>query len=312
MVIEDIKLIAQKKLKLDKPKVKLLGSGTSNNNYLVNNLYLIRVNTNPRITNKFDREAYILSYLNGMDIGPEFILHDKSKKIISQEYIIIKFVPGFDLRKKRLTKKMVVDLAILTAKLHNVPINNQIPIFRSFYSDVLRSIEKYINLVKTYGDEKNYEFLNKYKKSLSLKGPKNILTIGHGDICQQNLVYNNKDLRFIDFEGSGLTDPAYDVADTLSGFGKEFKQEHKELYLDEYLKHRKDNTLRQRIKVFTPLKVFETLCWSVMHVNEIKQGIIKKSEPIKKDIDYAKSCLKKCKELGIVDSVERIKFNSHI
>lgn len=309
MKLGDIKLIAQKKLKLNKPKVKLLGSGTSNNNYLVNNLYLIRVNANPRITDKFVREAFILSYLNGMDIGPEFILHDKNKKIIPQEYIIIKYIPGFDLRKKRLTKKMIVDLAIITAKLHNVPINNQIPIFRSSYSDVLRSIEKYINLIKKYGDEKNYELLNKYKKNLSLKGPKNILTIGHGDICQQNLVYHDKELRFIDFEGSGLADPAYDVADTLSGFGKEFPEEYKELYLKTYLEHRKDKTLRQRIKVFTPLKVFETLCWSVMHVNEIKKEIIKKTEPIEKDIDYVNHILKKCKQLGITDKKEKISFD---
>ena len=121
------------------------------------------------------------------------------------------------------------------------------------------------------------------------------------------MIYDtDKNLKFIDFESCGISDPAYDIADIFTGFGKKFTKEHQDLFYKEYLKYRKDNSLKNRVKVFIPLKMFETFCWSVMHVYEIKAGIVSKDiqekEPIQHHIDYALKCLKECKKLGLVSN----------
>ncbi len=58
--------------------------------------------------------------------------------------------------------------------------------------------------------------------------------------------------------------------------------------------------------MFVPLKIFETFCWNVMHIYEIKAGVVSKEiqdkEPIKNYIDFALKYLTDCKKLGFVSN----------
>lgn len=305
--IADVKKAVSKHLLLTNPKIKLLGSGESNTNFLVDNKYIVRVNADLKEKYKINNEYKILKYLEKYQIAPIPYVKDTSKNIIPQDYLIIEFFPGQDLRKIRLSSRMIKDLAKLTATLHSIPVIKNIPTFRRTYSGVKTNIGKLIRLTKKYGGKNESSFLSKSISLLKTNGPQNKASISHGDICEQNLIYDtDNNLKFIDFESCGISDPAYDIADIFTGFGKKFTKEHQDLFYSEYLKQRKDETLKKRVKVFIPLKMFETFCWSVMHVYEIKAGIVSKDiqekEPIQHHIDYALKCLKECKKLGLVSN----------
>ena len=305
--ISDIRQAVNKHLLLSNPKIKLLGSGESNTNFLVDNKYIVRVNANLKAKYKINREFRILKYLEKYQIAPIPYVKDTTSKIIPRDYLIIEFFPGDDLRKVRLSNKMIKDLAKLTATLHSISVIKNIPTFRRTYSDVKKSIIRYIRLTQKYGGENESEFLKDSLSQLKTNGPQNKASISHGDICEQNLIYDtDRNLKFIDFEGCGISDPAYDIADIFTGFGKKFTKEHQILFYKEYLKYRKDDTLKKRVIVFIPLKMFETFCWSIMHVYEIKAGVvsqeIQEKKPIQHHIDYALKCLKECKKLGLVSN----------
>ena len=305
--IADVKKAVSKHLLLTNPKIKLLGSGESNTNFLVDNKYIVRVNADLKEKYKINKEYRILKYLEKYQIAPIPYIKDTSKKIIPQDYLIIEFFPGQDLKKIRLSNRMIKDLAKLTATLHSIPVIKNIPTFRRTYTGVKTNIGKLIRLTNKYGGKNESDFLSKSISLLKTNGPQNKASISHGDICEQNLIYDtDNNLKFIDFESCGISDPAYDIADIFTGFGKKFTKEHQDLFYSEYLKQRKDETLKKRVKVFIPLKMFETFCWSVMHVYEIKAGIVSKDiqdkEPIQHHIDYAIKCFKECKKLCLVSN----------
>ncbi len=309
--IRSVKNAAEKHLKIENPEVTKLGSGESNTSFLANNKYIIRVNARKTSKNKFSKEFRVLKYLKHYNIAPNIFIKDTSKKYIPLDYMILEYIPGNDLRQTKLSKKIITDVAKLTAKLHNTPIGESIPSFRKTYSSVIQNSKKFINLVNKYKGTNEYKVLNSSLRNLKDKGPKNKQTIAHGDICKQNLIYDeNNKLHFIDFENCGISDPAYDIADIFTCFGEDFCKTDKELFLKEYFKHRKDATLLERVEVFIPLKIFETLCWSVMHVFEVKKGLVSRdiqnNQTIQERINYANKFLEKCKELGLVSKKAKL------
>ncbi len=243
--ISDIKKAVQKHLLLTNPKIELLGSGESNTNFLVEDKYLVRVNANFRLKYKINKEYKILKYLDRYQIAPIPYVKDTTKSIIPQDFLIIEFFSGKDLREMKLSGKMIKDLAKLTATLHSIPIRKKIPIFSETYLDVKNNIVHLIKLTKKYGGKNESEFLREFLPQLKTHGPQNKTSISHGDICEQNLIYDTyQNLKFIDFERCGISDPAYDIADIFTGFGKKFSKEHQKIFYKEYLIHREDTTLK--------------------------------------------------------------------
>ncbi|MFT4308922.1 MAG: aminoglycoside phosphotransferase family protein [Candidatus Woesearchaeota archaeon] len=305
--VSDVRKAVKTHLHLTRPIIKKLGSGESNTNFLVDDKYIVRVNADLKEKHKISKEYRVLKYLQPYNISPTPYTKDTTKRIIPQDYLIIEYIPGQDLKRMRLSSSMIRDIARVTATLHSIPIGKNIPFFRMTYSDVKKSIVRYIRLAKKYGGAKDSVFLLECLPRLIISGPDNVVSITHGDICEQNMIYDtNNELKFIDFESCGVSDPAYDIADVFTGFGKRLYKNHQEIFYDEYLKHRSDTTLKKRVEAFIPLKMFETFCWSVMHVYEIKKGIVSKDiqdkEPIKHHTDYAYHCLNECRKLGLVSN----------
>jgi len=54
--ISDVKKAIEKHLLLISPKIKLLGSGESNTNFLVDNKYIVRVNADLKEKHKINKE----------------------------------------------------------------------------------------------------------------------------------------------------------------------------------------------------------------------------------------------------------------
>ncbi|MEK6824865.1 MAG: hypothetical protein AABY02_03340, partial [Nanoarchaeota archaeon] len=72
----------------------------------------------------------------------------------------------------------------------------------------------------------------------------------------------------------------------------------------EYLKYRKDKTLRARVDAYRPLRIFIAFLWAILHVLKIKKQKMHeeftKRERIENHIEFAGKQLKRVLETGIL------------
>lgn len=306
-----------------------LGLGESNLNYLVaanNKKFVVRINMDTNSPDKSKREFKALKIVESLHIYPKAFVLDESKKYISETFVIIEYVEGnsLDKAKKKLDIKVIRKLAQLVANLHSLKIKKKLPKERPTYNSWILTIKERINYIKKqrskYFDNDDFDrLLDKTFSEVRLIAKnakyKNIFLIGHGDICQQNIIVHNGELKLIDWESLGLRDPASDIGMIFEGFGIDFSKEQEEEFLKEYLKVRYDKTLRGRLKTFRPIIQFEQFVWATMHVFEIGEKEMHEHflerKNIQEQISYAKQCFNKCIKLGVVDKKwSKIRFSN--
>jgi aminoglycoside phosphotransferase (APT) family kinase protein len=324
-----------KKLGIKSPvrveSISRLGMGESNLSYLVRiegRRFVIRINLDPKVPKKSRREYRALKAIEHLSISPKAYILDETKKRIDSSFIILDYIPGKSLKdsKTKLTKKIISELARTLAGLHSIRLNEKLkrlPEERPDYKSFIREIERMTCYVKKKRTKhmKKGEFENLLDESLSRlkmsikKAPRAIKTLGHGDLCAQNVINSKNGLELIDFESFGLIDPAAEITTVFEDFGKRFSENQRRQFLEEYGKHRTDKTLRARIKFYTPLKLYEVFIWSLMHVYEIHEKDMHtaflKDKDIADEIKYSRFCFRRCIKQGTIAkkwSKKRLKF----
>jgi thiamine kinase-like enzyme len=286
---KEIKIIFEDKLKIRVKSISKLGKGVSNINYLVNNKYVFRLNANTLRPEKSKREFLTLKALEKSNISPKPIYSEKN-------FMILEYFKGKVFTNRIITKKFLKDLAKLTAKIHSLkPI--KIP-----RENVSNSKEMKLWL-KNIKDKKILNLISKVKfkkKSFKVK-----YVISHGDICEQNVIKTKSGLRLIDFEDTALRDPAEDIAKIFVDFKEPFTKKQKEIFLNEYLKHRNDKTIRERIVYYEPIIVFTVFVWSIDYLTRIRNKQMHEAYLNKKDLkdaeNYSKKMLKRLILFKIID-----------
>jgi thiamine kinase-like enzyme len=299
--------------------VKKLGMGKSNANFLVianGKKFIFRLNIILNSTTKSKLEFDSLKLVEKLNIGPKAWLLDKSRKRFGSEIIILDYLEGKPLNETKYTinKKFIKQLVRLCIKFHSRLINDNLMKLAKDevgYKNLIRNIrQRYFSLLRL---SSNKELLKILKESLDelernslRKKHEHPLVLSHGDMGEQNIILHNGKMKLIDFESLGLTDPASEIAYIFTQFGnKEFKKEHQEIFLTEYLKLRKDKTLRERVEVFIPMKNFSDLLWAIELVFKTKNKLVHKhyleNNNVQKDIAYARKVFKKCLAEGTID-----------
>jgi aminoglycoside phosphotransferase (APT) family kinase protein len=148
--------------------------------------------------------------------------------------------------------------------------------------------------------------------------PANVVTVGHGDICAQNVIIDRSDgkMRLIDWENFGLWDPAAEVAMAFEAFGLDFPSDAEREFLRVYGRIRGDETLNRRLKAFRPIVRFEQLTWGLRHVFEIANGEMNRAfveaTDMSKHIAFVDFCLTKLVKTGIIavdlDRIQELKI----
>ena len=204
-------------------------------------------------------------------------------------------------------RKLIREIVRLCIKFHSMPLKGnllKLPRDEISYEDLLIHIKKrYDSLGKLTSNkefigiaDESYENLR--SKSLTRRDI-HPLVLGHGDICEQNLIIHREELKLIDFEGLGLTEPAAEIAYIFTQFGeKDLGSKEREIFLEEYIKLRKDSTLRERVNVFMPLKNFSDLLWAVGQALKIKNRLLHEhyleSNSLKDAVAYAQKVFGRC------------------
>jgi thiamine kinase-like enzyme len=296
-------------------EAKRLGLGESNLNYLVKvdgKKFIFRINMDPNSPNKSSQEFDSLKIVEELGIAPRVFHYESSKDYFGETFIVLEYLEGESLENKKLSDKIMRELAGTVASLHNTSINHMRKRLRKNKSSrgaILGRIKQRIDCVnvkrnKYFPTEDLFStllaktFHGFCERKISIE-PNYVL--GHGDIAPQNVIMHDGKLVLIDWEDLGLIDAGVEIAIIFDSF--DFSERQKRLFLKEYLNSRKDPTIRRRIKAFWPIQLFGVFCWAVMHVFEIGEEELHErfiqEQDLQRHVDYARKMFEKCRDEGV-------------
>ncbi len=305
------------KKKIKVKSVSKLGMGKNNANFLVvvvDCKFTFRLNMLPLSRNKAKAEFDSLKLVEKLNIGPNAWILDESRLVFDSDFMILDYIEGktFSKTNYKLDRGLIKKVVKLCVSFHLMPVRGKIsklPKDEVDYEGVFKWMKHFYNSLKKMTNNKIFlrmlkESYNNLEKSSSRKD-KHPLVLAHGDICEQNIIIQGGKLKLIDFESLGLTDPASEIAYILTQFArKELTEKQKEIFVEEYLKIRKDKTLRKRLKIFIPLKNFVDLLWAIDHVLKIKNKKVHRhyleNNDVDNDLVYAREMFKKNLREGII------------
>ena len=205
-------------------------TGLINPVFIVNNQYVLKINTkrNPENKQKFEKEAFLYALFYKSNIPtPKCIAYDYSREIIKEDYLLISYIEGETLTKafKKANKETKYHLAYQLGEIakiiHTVNIGKI-----SHRSDLLGNKEswdirikseftEYLDLVKKKRLllERIIEDIEaESRKFASLDILSEKVALIHGDFsCNNFQVRNGEIVGIFDFEMVNLGDPYYDL-----------------------------------------------------------------------------------------------------
>ena len=289
-----IKEIVYSKLKKEgKIKLSKLGAGENNLNFLIEvgkEKFVFRIGMKEWIEKNMKRDFDTIKILPE-GIGAKAIYFDDSRKIIPHTYSILTYIEGKHLSK--LSKKHLSLHAKTLAELHK----NKSKYFGNIYSkkkkfDFLKKFNEELNDFKKTVEtdeiaKKIYPLFFEYVRRknhlfLSLKE----FSLIHNDPCLTNIIFNKGKIYYIDWEWGKFGDPAsdlvllYDKYQALPPWKIKLNKEKINFYINEYLKHRKDKGIEERMEVWYNWQLFfeYVYCvWKLRNFNkDVNIGLSKK------------------------------------
>lgn len=272
-VIEGLnpKLLGVDRLSID--SFKKLGVGEGNLNYIFkikDRKFVCRVNIDKGMPNKSRDEFDSLKKVESLNIAPKpYYYHQKDKKF-PHEFIIIGFIEGkpFRMKKRNYTQKQIKQLAFILSELHSKKCKG-LPKKKYSFQHYLKDGEDFIKFINKHNNKLKEEFKdlhNRIGNSLPKKEEHRFSLI-HDDVCPQNIVETKEGLELIDWESLQYSDPARDIAHILVDL--ELKNKDLRMFLQEYHKVRKDQTILERAKTYAILLRYINFLWEITRVFEI-------------------------------------------
>lgn len=306
------------KEKIKIKSIKHLGHGSSNINYLFtvkSKKFIFRLNVYSPEERRSEKEFIALKAVEHLRIAPKCWLLDNSRKNFEESFIILEYIYGksLDELKNSITPKIISRVARLTAKLHNLDVKdiNALHINREGYLYYIKELKEYKGQFKELIDNPIFfELLDDIYKKLdklvfSEKERKYPLSLIHSDIQEQNLIKRGNTLYLIDWEGLNIADPAWEVAYIFCDFGRPFKKNERQVFYKEYLKLRKDATLKERIKLYEVIRYADGFLWAIIHALRVKHNKVSKEfsqrTNLESHVKFAEKVFKRALNAGVID-----------
>ncbi len=275
-----IKFIRESKMSLgifeEITDVKLEKKKSNNNNanfgIIVNNKFKYFIKLSP-IDNTLNNEYVILKELPE-EIGPYPYIFDNTKKIFPYEFEILTFEKGKDLI--RYFEMHLVLLARKLAELHkikspNITINNKqynklniYDYFVYYHEEYFKKNQKLIDDI--YINQLIKHFQNFLKEYQNLFENISEFSLIHANLNPKNILFNEYDIRLINWESAHFCDNARDIAtffyDEISFDSNRIKleKERSDFFLENYLKaYWSDSTFKQRVFIWIIYDMFSSL-----------------------------------------------------
>jgi aminoglycoside phosphotransferase (APT) family kinase protein len=275
---------------VSKIKIKRLGMGENNLNYLVivdDKKYVFRINMKNHLEKNLIREFNVMK-LVPHNIGLTPLILDTTKRYIPRTYSMFEYVDGkstFDWDKRKL-KIHAQTMAKLHSKTYSYWQTTKVKHKKfSLYKQLLHNLKGYKkfnfnpalkNLIREF---KQY-IKNNDHYFLELKRFHFI----HGDLCNDNILFNRKSIHYIDWEWCGIKDNAEDLArlyftKNMTPWYVGLSKKQVKYFIDEYLKIIKDPTLQIRVEIWNNYDLFVDMMyyfWKVENYYKFKSKLPKK------------------------------------
>lgn len=212
------------------------------------NIYVIKEFSKDAISNyyylrKRKEQIRISEILSDNGIKTSLLIAFNNKYFILSKknyYLIYNHLEEKVLEKDEVTINHIKILAKTQSKLHKLNIKSTLP---CSYKKINIDLDKYLKISKNI-DKNLYELLNKNINKLKdlitncnmyLNNVKTNLCISHNDYKLLNILWKNNDLRLIDFDASGYSNPTCCLCESAFVFSK-YNDKIKYDYYEEYFK----------------------------------------------------------------------------
>ena len=278
---QQVKLIC-KKLDEDLIRFSFLARGNHNDNYSVETnrgKYVLRIENNPQFKN-LKKEYNLLKSLKP-ELGPKVYFLDKSHKIIPLDYFIEEFIEG-----KHPTKpdeKFIILMAIWLKKLHDQKKQCKKHSLLNAIKPYFKNVDNHKNAIPSETTNK-IDFLFKRvttfcKKNDGIFANRKEASLLHRDLSRENIMYNDEEIRLLDWEFSNYNFPEWDLVYFMQSLELNTKQ--KDLFLKTY-GYSTSKTGKKRLLIISLLNTCGDIGYSVWRLGLVKQGKLNKK--LKPDI----------------------------
>jgi len=210
-------------------KEELLSLEILENQGLNNTNYLLKTPTNEYIVRKFKSNNSVnISRKFEYDIQKKASNHNIASKpiFLNKDFMIYKYTKG--IHKNRLSKTDIKNLVLKMKKFHSFKISTK------FY-DLSIDLQDYKKQLK---DSKSQKIVKESFKILKkLKRYKVHRSLVHHDLNPKNIIFNNNDIKIIDWEYAGTNDIFFDLATICIEYN--LKKEDEEIFLNRYFGKKK-------------------------------------------------------------------------
>jgi aminoglycoside phosphotransferase (APT) family kinase protein len=276
------------KEKITSIEVSNLGTGENNQSILAKingkHKFVFRIALNKINDVEKERRKFENLKLIPNSFGPKPVLFDDSRKIIPNVFSILTFVEGKSVRKWRMKNIRLHAKAL--AVIHHKK-------FRCWTDD--KKKYKKLDLLKKFDkDIDEYKQVSKDKKTseLILAVRKYILeknqlftslqnfSIIHGDICNDNVVFYQNNIRYIDWEWLRIGDNAEDIGRifsndySLSPWFIKLSEKNVDYMIKVYINENKnfaDKTLKERVEVWNNFLKLTAMLYCKLRIKDYKQ-----------------------------------------
>ena len=235
--LEKYNIFKEKIISLD----LLKNQGFNNISYLVKtttNKYILRVfrsNDSVNISRNFEYEILKKIYKLKITSKPIFI---------NKEFMIYEFIHG--IHKSKLLTKDLINLTKHIKKIHSIK-----PKIKSY------NIKQDLKIYNLFlNDFKSKKILNEANRALNaINNLKKELALSHHDLNPKNIIFNNKEIKIIDWEYAGVNDIFFDLASVCIEFNLTKNQE--KILLNNYFN---GNSIKKKKKLDLYKIIYKNLC----------------------------------------------------
>jgi thiamine kinase-like enzyme len=246
-----------------------LGSGNHNVNFRIDTSrkkYVLRIENNPQFKNL--RKEYRLLRKIDPDLGPKVYFIDMTHNIIPTDYLVEEYIEGETLSKP--DDKFLILFARWLRKLHNHKITSERYSLVKAVKPYIKNVEKNKNVIPKKQSHEIDILIKKVlefcKKNDVVFANRKTFSLLHGDLSKENIFYNGKEIRLIDWEFSRYGFPEWDLVYLMQSLRLNDKQ--KELFLKIY-KFPKKN--RKNLLIISLLNSCGDIGYSVWRLELIRR-----------------------------------------
>ena len=229
--------------------------GFSNNNYLINDSYVVRIPKDNRDeTISFDKEHQIYNAIAPLNISEKIVSFNDQTGIKLSKFVhnTRKYLPTP-------TNEQILYVAKTLKKLHSsnikVPFGYQMFLKMNTYKKDLE-LSKYIN--------KDYE--RKVLKEVQKIFAKSEMVLCHNDLVKGNLLFKFNGVVFIDWEYGAMNNPFFDLASFVSE--NNLSEEQTEFFLSKYFGCKYNQIKRKRVDDFVKFEDILFYYWAYYLYNK--------------------------------------------